>query len=311
LETFILVAAGLIGLLVGGDALVKGAVGVAARLGVSPLFIGITLVGFGTSTPELLTSLQAAFAEAPGVAAGNVIGSNIANILLILGGTALLAPIVVEGRSFRRDGFVLIASAILCLVVVQAGALTLPGGLVFLASLIAYLAFCILRERGEAASEEETQASMSVPVSLLWFAGGLAVTLLGARWLVNGAIRLAEGLGVPETIVGLTVVAVGTSLPELVASLAAARKQQAGLAFGNIVGSNIFNVLFILGTTALVRPIAIPAQLAEVDIWVMLAATAALVLTAVTGWRITRAEGAALLTGYAGYTAWLGWSAFG
>ena len=141
--------------------------------------------------------------------------------------------------------------------------------------------------------------------------GGIVLTILGARWLVGGASELARGFGISEAVIGLTIVAVGTSLPELVTSVTAALRRQADLAFGNVMGSNIFNVLFILGATALVRPVAVPPEIVRVDVWVMLATSVALVVFAVTGWRVTRTEGAVLLAGYAAYLTWLGISAFG
>jgi cation:H+ antiporter len=299
----------------GGDLLVRGASSLAARFGVSPLLIGLVLVGFGTSTPELVTSLQAAFAGAPGVAVGNVVGSNIANILLILGVTAVISPVVVSGQAFRRDGIVLVISALMCLAIVLLGALSPLAGAVLIAALGGYIFFCVRQERqaaaaggGEAANEFKGGRSMGIDAGLIL--GGLVLTILGARWLVTGAVELASNLGVSDAIIGLSVVAIGTSLPELVTSFAAARRGEGDIAFGNIVGSNIYNVLFILGATALVKPIEVPASIAAVDIWVMLAATAALVVTAVTGWRVTRLEGAALLTSYCAYVAWLAFQTF-
>ncbi|MEE4208400.1 MAG: calcium/sodium antiporter [Parvularcula sp.] len=308
MSLFLLILGGLVALFFGGDLLVRGAASIASRFGVSSLVIGLTLVGFGTSSPELVTSLQAAAAGAPGVAIGNVVGSNIANILLILGLTAAISPVVVTPKAFRRDGAVLVVSALMCLGVVLAGRLEPIIGAVFVLALIGYVVFSIRQERvAGPAPEEEDGFSSDKPI---WFngllvIGGLALTVLGARWLVAGAIDLAEAFGISDTIIGLTVVAVGTSLPELVTSFAAARRGQGDIAFGNIVGSNIYNVLFILGVTAVVTPIDIPASIGAFDIWVMLGATAALVLTAVTGWRVTRAEGAVLLSAYVAYTSYL------
>ena len=306
-----MIAAGLAALVIGGDLLVRGAVDLARRLGVSPLIIGLTLVGFGTSTPELVTSLQAAFVGSPGIAIGNVVGSNIANILLILGIAALIAPMTIARASFQRDGLVLAASALLCLGAVLYGALSLIIGLVFVAGLLAYVAFAIISERRRASvTPDQSEAADAPATGHIWkdiafVLAGLLLTIFGARWLVSGAIDIAASLGVSETIVGLTVVAVGTSLPELVTSFAAARRGQSDIAFGNIVGSNIFNVLFILGVTALVHPIAVPPGIASFDIWVMLGATALLILFACTRWRISRMEGGVLFAGYVAYTLWL------
>ena len=309
----LLLLLGLAALAVGGDVLVRGAVTIAQRLRIPPLLIGLTLVGFGTSTPELVTSLQAALAGAPGIAIGNVVGSNIANVLLILGVAALIAPFAVDARTFRRDAVALAGSALLLLVACRVGAVSAPIAVVLLASLAIYLTVSLRRDaRADDASEEALAPSggISVTLALLFVIGGIALTILGARWLVAGATELARGLGVSETVIGLTIVAVGTSLPELVTSVTAALRRQTDLAFGNVVGSNVFNVLFILGVTALVRPIPVPPQVAAGDVWVMLAVTAALIVVAATGWRVSRAEGGALLTGYAAYLAWLAATAF-
>jgi cation:H+ antiporter len=310
----LMVIGGFVALMVGGEYLVRGAVAIASRLGMSPMVIGLTLVGFGTSTPELLTSLQAAFAGSPGIAVGNVVGSNIANILLILGVAAAITPIAVNPAAFRRDGAVLIAASLAGLAIVLTGTLGRGAGAVLLAGLVAYVTLTILfeRRRHTAAAElyEAEAESVEIPgtsplVATLQFVGGLAVTLLGARLLVSGAVGLATDLGVSDAVIGLTVVAIGTSMPELVTSVVAARRGHGDVAFGNILGSNIFNILGILGITALVKPLAVPDVIADFDIWVMLAATALLVATSVSGWRITRTEGAILLACYVAYLAWL------
>lgn len=306
---------GLVLLAVGGDVLVRGAVAVAQRLGVSPLLIGLTLVGFGTSTPELVTSLQAALIGSPGIAVGNVVGSNIANILLILGVAAVMSPFAVAARTFRRDGAAVVIAALALVAVCLLGVVGPVTGLVFLAALAAYLLVSVRQDRaavagGPAPTEEPASKPLSVPVSLLLVAGGIVATVSGARLLVAGASELARGLGVSDTVIGLTIVAVGTSLPELVTSVTAALKKQGDIAFGNVLGSNVFNVLFILGATSLVTPIAVPGEIVAVDVWVMLAATLALAWVAVTGWRVTRTEGAALLAGYAAYLGWLAYSSF-
>ena len=301
---FLELLAGLCLLLFGGESLVRGAAGLAARLGVSRLLIGLTVVGFGTSTPELVTSLEAAFAGSPGIAVGNVVGSNIANVLLILGVAALLAPIPVARRAFLRDGTVAGAAALACLAVVLVGSLERVSGLLLVVALAGYIVFTARRERVAAAEQADAALiphGMSVPVGLGFAFGGLVLTILGARLLVGGAIELAALAGVSDTVIGLTVVAVGTSLPELATSVIAAARRAPEIAFGNIVGSNIYNVFGILGATALVHPIPVPAEIVRFDIWVMLAATAALTAAAVTGWTVTRREGAALLAAYAAY----------
>lgn len=298
---------GLLLMLGGGEALVRGAVGLAERLGVSPLVIGVLLIGFGTSAPELATCIDAALNGAPGIAAGNVIGSNIANVLLILAAGALLRPVLADPKALRRDGPVLLASALVCVAVVLWGHVGRWLGGALVVTLLAYLILTALDDRrrqakGNDEGPSETGApSSTLAVSLALTVAGLAAVLAGAHLLVAGAIDLAGRLGVSEAVIGLTLVAIGTSLPELVTTVVASIKRQGDLAFGNVIGSNIFNVFGILGVTALVRPIDMPAELAGFDIWVMLAATAALLVFAVTSWRISRREGTVLMIGYVVY----------
>ena len=300
-------ALGFLLLVAGGEALVRGAVSVASRLGVSPLLIGLTLVGFGTSTPELVTSLQAAFDGLPGIAVGNVVGSNIANVLLILGVAAIIAPVAVARTGFGRDGGALAMATLLCVGVVLYGALDRWLGGVLIAALATYLVVAYLTDRAKTPDPAADTAALPGP---LWLAlalalGGIAVTILGARLAVDAAVALALVWGMSETVVGLTIVAVGTSLPELVTSVMAALRREPAIAFGNVVGSNIYNILGILGVTALVRPIAVPAQIAQLDVWVMTAATVALIAAVVVWQRIGRGTGLAFIAAYASYTAWL------
>lgn len=305
---------GFAGLIVGGDWLVRGAVSIARHFDVSPMVIGLTLVGFGTSMPELVTSVQAALVGSPGIALGNVIGSNIANILLILGAAALVAPILVSREAFRRDGTVLALATLLCLTLVVSGSIGRISGALLLSCLVVYLivTLTIERRRSTAAGatyDHEAESISTEPdnlgrASLLLFVGLLA-TIVGARFLVSGAVSIATDFGISEAVIGLTIVAIGTSMPELVTSVIAARKGQSDVAFGNVVGSNLFNILGILGVTALVEPLTVPAVIAAQDIWVMLAATALLLWLSITGWRISRREGALLVSCYAGYLIFL------
>ncbi|MHA6345128.1 calcium/sodium antiporter [Roseivivax sp. CAU 1761] len=294
------VALGLAALLGGGEFLVSGSVALAQRFRVPPMVIGLTLVGFGTSAPELFTSLQAARTGAPGIALGNVVGSNIANILLILGVAAVLRPIPVNRARLWRDGLWLGGSAVLLAVLLLSPEIGRLSGLVLFAGLVAFLAVTLRGDPTAVAPETEV-APASAAASALRFAGGLALTLLGAVLLVDGATGIARGLGVSEAVIGLTLVAVGTSLPELVTSVMAARKGHGDVALGNVIGSNIFNILGILGITALVSPLPVDAGIAGFDIWVMLAATALLMLVATTGRLVARWEGAALLVLYVAY----------
>ena len=314
--TLLFLLLGLVLLVVGGELLVRGAVQLAQKFRISPLLIGLTLVGFGTSTPELVTSLQAAFAGSPGIAVGNVVGSNVANILLILGITALIFPVAVAKETFKRDGLVLALSTVMCLGAVLYGQLTPLLGAVFVASLAGYIYFAFRQERQSNAAADAaagmTQADFPAPslpmiaLDLLFVVVGLALTIFGARFLVSSAIEIATAFNVSETIIGLTIVAVGTSLPELVTSVMAALRKHSDIAFGNIVGSNIYNIFGILGVTAIIKPIDVPPQIASLDIWVMIAATVLLFITATSRWRIGRVEGGIMLAAYVGYCVWLG-----
>lgn len=315
--TVVYLVAGLILLVAGGELLVRGAVQLAQKFRISPLLIGLTLVGFGTSTPELVTSLQAAFAGSPGIAVGNVVGSNSANILLILGASAIIFPVVVARETFRRDGLVLALSTLMCLGAVLLGRLEVWLGVLFVACLAGYIWFAFQQERGATAAADTAAGTAAPPkaapgailLDVVFVFAGLALTIFGARFLVTGAIDLARMANISETIIGLTIVAVGTSLPELVTSVMAALRKHSDIAFGNIVGSNIYNVLGILGVTAIVKPIDVPPQIASFDIWVMIGATLLLFGVAMTRWRISRAEGGLMLGAYIAYTVWLGLNA--
>jgi cation:H+ antiporter len=314
MEAGIQIVAGLALLAIGGEGVVRGAVGIARRLGLSELLIGLTLVGFGTSTPELMTSVDAALSGSPGIALGNVLGSNIGNILLILAIVVLIRPLAVNPAAIGRDGAVVIAASIaLTTIALVFGELSRWIG----ALLVTALAFYVLavwrieRQGGAAAMMHEAESHTHDPApqklwqSALFALGGLGLLVWGADFLVEGAIVMARLAGVSETVIGLTIVAIGTSLPELVATLAAALKGRADVAFGNIIGSNLYNILGILGVTALIQPIAIPGDIGWVD-WSALIGSAFLLLAfAVTGRRLTRVEGAILLLGYCAYVAFL------
>jgi len=314
---------GLILLVIGGELLVRGAVQVATRFGVSPLVIGLTLVGFGTSTPELVTSVQAALSGSPGIAYGNIVGSNIANILLILGASAILMPIVVASGALKRDSAVMVAAA----VVFAATAAIMPlgpvVGLLFVAALGFYIFMAFRQERqatgDHGAVYDKTVAAQavdpalipvdrpggSVVIPVVVAIAGLALVVVGGYLLVEGAVTLARSFDISETVIGLTIVAVGTSMPELVTSIMAALRKQTDVAFGNIVGSNIYNILGIGGVTAAISPSVVPAEIVGFDNLVMIGASLLLVVFAYTGRRISRWEGGVLLALYAGYIAWL------
>jgi cation:H+ antiporter len=296
------VAFGLVALLVGGDLLVRGAVGVARRFGVSPLVIGLTLVGFGTSAPELVTSLSAALAGAPAIALGNVVGSNIANILLILAVAALIRPVSAQMAGLPREAAWVGGSALGLAVLAVAGQISFLAGIGLLALLGAYL-WGAFRSSAVPAHDVDIPTD-PLPKAATFLIVGLALTIGGAIALVDGATGIARAYGVPEAVIGLTLVAVGTSLPELATTVMAARRGQSDVALGNILGSGIFNILGILGTTALFAKLPIESSLLP-DIGVMLATTA--VLIGLLFWRraISRASGLVFLLLYAVYMAWL------
>ncbi|ETX26530.1 calcium/sodium antiporter [Roseivivax isoporae] len=320
LEIWLPLIGGLVLLVAGGELLVRGAVQVATGLGVSPLVIGLTLVGFGTSTPELVTSVQAALSDAPGIAYGNIVGSNIANILLIAGVAALISPMAITSVALKRDGLVMLSVAIAFSVVAFAMPLGRVVGAIFVAMLIAYIYLAFRQEKASAPAGhgavydkslalQETDAALAPPespqrsllVSVVTAIAGLVLVVFGGRFLVDGAVSLALGFGISETVIGLTIVAVGTSMPEFVTSVVAGLRKQGDVAFGNIVGSNIYNILGIGGFTALIAPGAVPPEIVSFDNLVMIGVSLALVIVAWTGLRIVRWEGAVLLAGYVGY----------
>ena len=298
---------GLLLLVAGGDLLVRGAVAVARRAGISPLVIGLTLVGFGTSTPELLASVQAALIGAPDIAVGNVVGSNIANVMLILGLAALLYPVPADAPGVRRDLAVTGLATLAVVGLLIWGAVTRWMGGALLAALALYTVGTLVADRRDAAMarlrEGEAELKDSVAfkpdlrVGLGFTVLGLAGVMLGARFLVSAAVELASRWGVSESVIGVTVVAVGTSLPELVTALVAAARKQSDVALGNVLGSNIFNALGILGVTALVTPIAVPDEIAQRDTWILVVGMVALAAAVLALRRIPRALGFPLAAG--------------
>ena len=295
----VLLLAGLVALFAGGDSLVRGAVGIARRLAIPPLLIGLSVVGFGTSTPELLVSVDAALRNVPDIALGNVVGSNIANILLIVGVAALVWPIRMTGSTLPRDTAVMLVAAVVLVPLFWLGTLGRVAGAALLAGLVGYVLWAYLRPGTEQAVPAER--AMKLGHALVWLAVGLVGLILGARFLVDGAVGIARGLGVSEAFIGLTVVAVGTSLPELATSLIAAFRRQSEIAIGNIVGSNVFNVLGILGATALIAPIPVAPRFLAFDLPIMIAVSAVLTALLLLRPRIGRIAGLALLLAYAAY----------
>ncbi len=300
---YVLFFIGLLCLAYGGDCLVNGSVAMAKKLKVSTLLIGIVLVGFGTSMPELVTSLLAVLRNppSPGIAVGNVVGSNIANILLILGVAAVISPIEVNKKSFARDITFLILGTVLLCVGLYFDVLEIIMGSVMLVALIGYTVYCYFTEKET--SDENDEQNMPLWKMILYSVGGIALMIAGAKLLVDSSVTIARSWGISETIIGLTMVAIGTSLPELATSISAAVKKQNNIAFGNVVGSNIYNTLFILGVTALFTKVAVPADVYE-SIYAMIGATVVLLLSGIYG-KITRPMGALFLLLYAGYIYWL------
>ncbi|MBO9506472.1 calcium/sodium antiporter [Thalassospira sp. A3_1] len=305
---YLMLLAGLAGLFFGGEALVRGSVGIAQRLAMPPLLIGLTVVGFGTSTPELLVSVDAALRGVSDIALGNVVGSNIANILLIVGVSALVWPIRVSGDTLKRDTAVMMAAAIILVPIFAFGMMGRVAGGILFASLVAYLVFAYRQSRNgpnAPLADEGDLPVLPVPVrglwlSLIWVIGGLVALMFGARFMVDGAVTIARTFGVSEAFIGLTVVAVGTSLPELATSLIAALRKQSEIAIGNIVGSNIFNILGILGLTAIIAPIPVASRFLTFDLPIMIAASLVLTLL-LRRQTVGRGIGIVMLVAYGGY----------
>ncbi len=292
----------------GGDTLVSGAVCLARRLKVSPLLIGLTLIGFGTSTPELVTSLIAAVKGSDGIAVGNVVGSNIANILLVLGAAAVIRPVRVETQAFRRDGVFLGISALALVMAAVIGSIGFVMGVVLTGLLFFYVGYSYVSDKKQQYSEvpdlNREPSGESAVRSLIKTGIGIALTLLGAKLLVDNAIILARSWGISEAVIGLSVVAVGTSLPELAASVMSAVKKQSDVAFGNVVGSNIYNALFILGVTALIVPLSVSDGM-RFDIALMCVVTVLLIVIAGLKGGFTRPVGGVFLALYAAYMWYL------
>ncbi len=306
-----LLAGGLLLLALGGELLVRGATRLATLLGISPLVAGLTIVAFGTSAPELAVSVMAAWAGSADVAVGNVIGSNIFNSALITGACALLVPLAIAPLLLRRDMGAMLLATLLVAALAADGTLTRSEGALLVLLLGAYTWLVVRTERAAAVATSGTvapgsRARAALAGSALTLAG-LGFLVLGADWFVDGAAAFARALGVSELVIGLTIVAGGTSLPEVAASLAATYKGERGIAVGNVVGSNIYNLLGILGTAALCAPapLAVSPVVRATDLPVLLAVSALLMLVAFSRHRIGRSEGALLLAVFAGYMLFL------
>lgn len=312
LTSLLFLALGLALLYVGGESLVRGAAGLALRIGLTPLAVGLTVVAFGTSCPELAVSLSAAFEGRGDVSMGNVVGSNIANIGLILGLTAVIKPINVHLQLLRFDVPLLVVVSVAFVLTVADRALGRMEGACLVLGLIVYVLVVLqlARREGKAVQAEyaaelvaEVPKVGNIAVQIAMIVAGLAMLVVGGHSFVDGAVALARMLQISEAVIGLTIVAIGTSLPELSASFVAAFRGHSDIAVGNVVGSNLFNILSILGITGLVKPITFPG-INGVDFAVMLIMCIALFPLLRTGGRLSRVEGALLLIGYAAYLGW-------
>jgi cation:H+ antiporter len=312
LLTLVLLVAGLVLLVAGAEVLVRGASGLAAAVGITPLVIGLTVVAFGTSAPELAVSLQASLGDRADIALGNVIGSNIANVLLILGIAGMIAPLAVSRQLIRVDVPLMIASSFLLLFMAHNGVIsTLEGGILF-GSLVGYLVLQVHLGRKGAADAAGGNGDPEIevrpwPVQVGRVGAGLVLLVLGSHWLVEGAVEIATAFGVSQLVIGLTVVAIGTSLPEIATTVMATLRGERDMAVGNVVGSNLFNILSILGISALVAPGGIPVARAAIafDLPVMVAVAVATLPIAVTGQRIGRWESLLFLTYYVAYVLYV------
>jgi len=291
----------------GANYLVKGSSNLALRCGLTPLAVGLTVVAFGTSSPELIVSLKAALAKQGDIAVGNVVGSNIFNIAFILGLTALICPMKVENQIIKVDLPIMIGVGLFGAYFLMDGQLTRLEGIIFFLSIIGYTIFTyfLARKTHNAALDKDYAGSMPKDLGKLWsnvlmIIGGLALLVLGGKILVENAVALARILGMSEALIGLTIVAAGTSMPELATSIVAAFKKEPEIAIGNIVGSNIFNILLILGLSATVQPMSFPG-IQTSDLVVMLIFSLVLLPLMATNFQLKRWEGAALFLGYGIY----------
>ena len=307
---------GLALLVIGGDLLVRGASRLAAVINISPLVIGLTVVAFGTSSPELAVSIQSAFAGNADIALGNVVGSNIFNVLFILGISALVVPLVVSSRLIQLDVPLMIVASFLLLVLGWDGRVGRLDGLFLFGGLLAYTIWCVRQSRRESSKVQSefakerpatAKAGEGIPLQIGLVIGGLILLGLGSHWLIEGSVFVATKMGVSELVIGLTIVAAGTSLPEVVTSIMAAWRGEREIAVGNVVGSNLFNILGVLGLASVVAPdgIAVSAAAMRFDIPVMIAVALACLPLFLTGNLIARWEGGLFFTYYVAYTTYL------
>jgi cation:H+ antiporter len=302
-EILLYLLGGIVFLFAGAEGLVRGSSSLALKLGISPLVIGLTIVGFATSSPELVVSINAALIGSSEIVLGNVIGSNIANIALILGCAALIKPLKVNVDVIRKEVPILIAVSILLVIILIDGEVGLIDGIIFITGIVLYVLLSIIFAKKEKSLDAETtfkkefQSNFNTPLLLLLIAVGAGLLIFGANIFLKSAIEIAELFGMSDAVIGLTVVAVGTSLPELITSAIAAIKNKADIAIGNAVGSSIFNILFILGITAVIMAVS-ARGISYIDLGVMILTAVILLPMSIRGYKINRVEGLVLLLGY-------------
>lgn len=306
---FLLIIAGLVVLVFGGDYLVKGASGIAFRLRVPPMLVGMTIVALGTSAPEMVVTLQAAIAGKPDIAIGNVIGSNIANVALILGITVVIFPIAIKKDSLKFDWVVMMLASILFYIFALNGVISRIDGLIFLILLVGFISYSIYRVRKKRHKAEAAAASADLPlpekpktksyvVFILYIILGTVGLVFGARWFLEGAEAVARNFGVSDRVIAISLVAFGTSVPELAASVIAAFKKEQDISLGNIIGSNLFNILAILGVTSLIQPIQVAQEMMDDDIYWMLGTSFIILPLSIIGLRLGRLQGFILIACY-------------
>jgi cation:H+ antiporter len=311
----LMIAGGLVALIVGADVLVRAGTGLASWLGIRPMMIGLTVVSLGTSVPELAVGIDAAVSGSPGLAVGNIVGTNLVNILLILGVSAVLLPIALERATLRFDLPAMTAAALLLYLLAVDGTLTRPDGVVLLLGGAAYTVGLVWVSRREAPDPAEGDAASAAAATGrhrplrdgLLLLGAMAVVVVGAELLVDGAVSSARSLGVSDAIIGLTIVAVGTSAPELVTTVVSTLRGDRDLAIGNLIGSSIYNIGAVLGLTVLVAPhgVPVPDEVLAADLGLLVLVTAAAVPVFVSAARISRIEGGVFVASYVGYLTWL------
>ncbi len=301
---FVFAAAGLALLLAGGEALVRGAGAVAERLGASKLVIGVTIVGFGTSAPELVIGIDAALKGASGIMVGNVVGSNMANMMLILGAAAAVCAMPVSRDALRRDAAMAAAATAVFAMVALGGSAGAVHGALMAGALVTFIAYSLWSDiRAGGGGESEAHAGGNIWRPAAFIVAGIVLLMTGAELLVEGSLALARAAGVSEEVIGLTLVAVGTSLPEFTTSMVAAFRRNPELCIGNVLGSNIFNLLGVTGVAAMVAPITFHDKILTFDLWALIAMTVVLVAMMLSGRRVSRTEGVVLLALYGAYMA--------